>query len=265
MKQINLDKVVFSRKEIDFVVAKLRLAVQKGYLIPAPENNAYLICAYKGVEEKGITPKWNIKVYEYNHKKHGHSLVCVDKFVLEKLIQEDYESLIPPNLPVLRIDDAGWGFPLCGVMVGICNEKEVRTATVPIEYFRSDTPNHFATKKYLTRYAELALELINDVDASADTHRIEICTGYINQPLRDKLRQLNYDARVVEIKGRLQDELEKIYRAYVAAEVGADIYYDPKDMKKSAIPKKYSESLEYGRKHCPEKIKTGWNSIARIR
>ena len=259
---VNLDKSVFSREDVHFIVSKLRLAVRNGYLTQAHENNEYLIGAYKGVEEKGITPKWNIKIYHYNKKKHGHSLVCVDKYVLEKLVQEDYEDFIPPNLAVLRIDDAGWGFPLCGVMVGVCNEDEVRTAMVPVEYFRSDTQNNFSTKKYLIRYAELALDLINKFDATGESHRIEICTGYVNQPLRDQLRKLHFDVRVVEIKGMLQDELELIYKEYVAQEVGADIYYDPKELKKSAIAKKYSESLAYGRDHCPEKIKTGWKSIS---
>ena len=262
MRRINLNKSVFSREEANFIVSKLKLAVKKGFLVSAPENNEYLICAYKGVEEKGITPKWNIKLYKFNHKKQGHSLVCVDKYVLENLIRENYTSFTPPDLQVLRIDDAGWGFPLCGVMVGVCDEEEVLTATVPVEYFRSDTPNHFATKKYLTKYAELALELINTFGGSSKTHRIEICTGYVNQPLREKLRNLNFDVRVVEIKGMLQDELEIIYRDYISIDVGADIYYDPKEMNKSAIPKRYYECLDYGRKYCPEKIKTGWKSIS---
>ena len=108
--RINLNNAVYSPEEIKFIVAKLHLAVQKGYLTPVAENNTYLLCSYKGVEQKGITPKWNIKIYEYNYKKRGHSLVCVDKYILDTLIQEDYERFIPPDLEVLRIDDAGWGF-----------------------------------------------------------------------------------------------------------------------------------------------------------
>ena len=164
MRRINLNKSIYSREETKFIVAQLKRSAQKGYLIPAPENNPYLLCAYKGVEAKGITPKWNVKLYKFNYKKQGHSLVCVDKLVLENLIHENYPSFIPPNLKVLRIDDAGWGFPLCGVMVGVCDEEEVLTATVPVEYFRADPPNHFATKKYLTKYAELALELMSNFD-----------------------------------------------------------------------------------------------------
>jgi hypothetical protein len=152
--------------------------------------------------------------------------------VLDRLICKDYGSFVPPALPVIRIDDAGWGFPLCGVMVGVSDEKNVCTAVVPVEYFRHDTRNAFHTKRYLKEYARLALELLNQLGVSADTHRIEICSGFVNQPVREELRRQGYDVRVVEIKGLLQERLENLYKAYVLNEIGRDIYYDPKDMEK---------------------------------
>ena len=42
------------------------------------------------------------------------------------------DAFIAPDLQVLRIDDAGWGFPLCGVVVGVCDEQNVKTAVVPV-------------------------------------------------------------------------------------------------------------------------------------
>ena len=260
--RIDLRKRVFTTKEIEFVVHKLKRASGRGFITRRSENNLYLRASYKGVEKKGITPKWNVKIYTYNSKKSGHSLVCVDKYVLGKLLDEDYDSFIPPELPLLRIDDAGWGFPLCGVMVGVSDEQSVRTATVPVEYFRHDTATRFKTKRYLKKYAALAIQLLRKFGTSPETHRIEICTGHINQPLREKLRNLGYDVRVVEIKGLLQDRLEELYGEYVLEDVGADIYYDPKAMDKSEIGPRYRESLSYGRKHCPHKIKSGWSAIS---
>lgn len=260
--RINLTKTFFTPRETDFIIDRLKQASEEGFITSRSENNPYLLASYMGVEEKGITPKWNVKIYTYNTKKKGHSLVCVDTHVLGRLLDEDYDSFIPPDLQILRIDDAGWGFPLCGVMVGVSDEQKVQTATVPVEYFRDDTENHFRTKRYLKRYADLAIQLLDQFGASPATQRIEICTGYVNQPLREKLRKLGYDVRVVEIKGMLQDELEELYKAHVLKEVGSDIYYDPKDMKKSEIPRRYRECLEYGRRHCPHQIKTGWNAIS---
>lgn len=259
--KIHLSKTTYTTKEVNFIIGRLKIAFEKGYLEKKTENNSHLLASYNGVEKKGITPKWNVKIYKYNPKREGHSLNSVDQFVLKKLIEQDYDSFIPPNLPVLRIDDAGWGFPLCGIMVGISNEQEVKSAIVPIEYFRKDTKHHFNTKKYLVKYADLAIELLDQFKATPETHRIEICTGHVNHSLRDRLREKGYDVRVVEIKGMLQEKLENIFKKHVITDIGADLYYDPKEIKKSDIAKMYWKSVKYGIKNCPDKIKTGWNAL----
>lgn len=258
---VNLAKSVFTSAEADFIITKLEEAAEKGFIKRRTENNIYLQASYAGVEEMGITPKWNIKIYTHSIKKRGHSLVCVDKHILERLVAQDYESFTPPDLPLLRIDDAGWGFPLCGVMVGVSDEVAVKTAVVPVEYFQNDTRDSFKTKKYLKQYARLARELVKQFGASPETHRIEICTGYVNQTLRESLRQMGYDVRVVEIKGLLQDQLEEAYRAYIEDEVQKDIYYDPKAIKEAEIPRRYRACLTYGQRYFPEKVKTGWKAI----
>ncbi|MBN2001101.1 hypothetical protein JW935_26385 [candidate division KSB1 bacterium] len=262
--KINFSKVTFSPAEIDFVLIRLSQAEKLGYVRKRYEDNIYLLRSYSGVEEKGISPKWNVKIYRYSDRRIGHSIVCVDFFVLEHLVEENYDFFIPPDLHLLRIDDAGWGFPLCGVMVGVSDEKIVKTETVPIEYFKKGGKHRFTLKKYLAKYADLAVNLIDEFQATPESHRIEICSGYINQPLREKLRRLGFDVRVVEIKGLLQERLENFYKKYVFLTVGADIYYDPKDMKKSDIPKAYYRCLQYGLKHCPEQIKTGWQALQEI-
>jgi hypothetical protein len=43
--------------------------------------------------------------------------------------------------------------------------------------------------------------------------------------------------------------------------MGKNIYYDPKDIKTSEIPRRYRASVEYGKKHCPDKVKTGWKAL----
>jgi len=259
--RIDLSKSVLTVKEAEFVLEKLRQASAEGFVASKSENNPYLLAAYVGVEGRGITPKWNVKIYTYNKKKKGHSLVCVDEHILAKLLEGDYESFTPPDLQVLRIDDAGWGYPLCGMAVGVSDEQEVQTAIVPVEYFRDNVDNHFQTKRYLKEYKDLAIQLLGQFGANPGTHRIEICTGFVNLPLRDELRSLGYDVRVEEIKGMLQDKLEEVYREYVIEEVGSDLYYDPKKMNKSEIPRMYDESIKYGKEHCPDKIKSGWNAI----
>ncbi len=259
--QIDLTKKTFTGEEVKFILERLERAVQSGMLATRTEDNLYLLASYAGVEGKGISPKWNVKIYTYNRKNRGHSLVCVDLHVLGKLIEEDYSNFTPSGLPVICIDDAGWGFPLCGVMVGVSDERSVYTAVVPVEYFRSNTKNNFATRRYLKEYTTLAFRLLDQIRVSPKTHRIEICTGYVNQPLREELRKHGYDVHVAEIKGLLQEKLEEQYRKYVFEEIGADIYYDPKNITKAQIAHLYRACVNYGKKHCPEKIKTGWGAF----
>jgi hypothetical protein len=259
--QIDLTKGTLTREEVKFILERLSRAARLGLLTTRSEANPYLLASYAGVEGKGISPKWNVKIYTYNRKNRGHSLVCVDFHVLAKLIEGDYGALTASGLPVIRIDDAGWGFPLCGVMVGASDEHIVRTAVVPVEYFRSDTENGFLTKRYLKEYTALALHLLEQFGASPKTHRIEICTGYVNQPLREELRRHGYEVRVAEIKGLLQEQLESMYRDYIFEELGVDIYYDPKQLDKSQIARLYQTCVNYGKKHCPDKIKTGWGAL----
>jgi hypothetical protein len=260
--RISIQKKIFSTQEIDFILTGLKQAAEHRLIEPRYEDNIYMMASYKGIEKAGISPKWNIKIYQYNPKKRGHSVVCVDNLILGKLIEGDYAYFTPPDLPVLRIDDAGWGFPLCGVMVGVSDEQVVCSAVVPVEYFREDTRHNFKTGRYLKKYAELAIELLKEFQAAPETHRVEICSGYVNQPLKERLRKLHYDVRVVEIKGLLQNQLEVLYKDYVRAEIKADIYYDPKAIKKSDIPRRYRYCVAYGKTHCPEQLKTGWEALS---
>lgn len=74
---IDLTKSVFTKSETEFIIDKLKQASTKGFIRDKPEDNPSLIASYKGVEGKGISPKWNVKIYSYNKKKKGHSLVPI--------------------------------------------------------------------------------------------------------------------------------------------------------------------------------------------
>lgn len=259
---LDFSKRVFSERETRIILSGLDNACKQGFIARRSEDNPYLMASYCGVEEEGISPKWNVKVYSYKREKNGHSIVCIDSEILRLLVEADFEKLVPPDRLLLRIDDAGWGFPLCGVMVGVTDEVQVLTAVVPVEYFRSDTETNFGTKLYLEKYMELALHLLDELEAQPDTHRIEICTGYINRPVKERLRELGFDVRVVEIKGLLQDEIERRYKEYVTGEIGEDLYYDPKAIKRALIPRRYGSCVAFGKTNCPAQLKNGWRALA---
>ena len=236
----------------------LESALQKncdlGIIIPRFENNIYLKVSYKGTG-KLVSQKWNIKIYT------SGAVVCNDFVTLNKLINNE---LKPPSeaLKLIKIDDAGIGFPALGVMVGVCDDVKLESGMVNVSYFKEDT---FEKKLYLKEYSRLGLSILHDhFGTSPSTHRIEICTGHINTVLKTDLRNLGYDVRVVEIVGMLQDQLEIRFKEEIKKQIGLDLGYDPKGMKKNQIAKKYKYVLEEIRRLKPELLKSGWKSMMKV-
>jgi hypothetical protein len=203
---------------------RLKDLYSKGELAPRTERNNYLKVSYCGAG-KLISPKWNVKIYT------SGAVVCNDLPLLKNILEG---SLVPaPSLPLIQIDDAGIGFPLCGAMVGITDGNQVWTNIIDVSFFQ--TPR-FEKKQYVNEYASKGLVLLSRLKITPQTSRIEICTGFINTRLKDILREQGYDVRVTEIKGLLQDNLERIFREHVHKEVGEDIAYDVKMIKNNEIP-----------------------------
>jgi hypothetical protein len=233
----------------------LEKACKEGLITRRTENNAYLKVSYKGAGE-ALSEKWNVKIYT------SGSVVCIDEKVLNDILAGTVGK-IDKNKKVLQCDDSGWGFPLCGTMVGVTDGISVMTDIVDVSYFQTPA---FEDKAYLTEYARKGWGLITkNFKATPDTHRIEICTGYINSELREILRHRGYDVTVVEIKGLLQDSLEGLFKEYVKKTLGVDLCYDPKELKTSqgrnAVSAHYYKALNWGKENAPHMLKTGWRSM----
>lgn len=230
---------------------KLAEYCESGVLVPRTENNRYLKVSYKGAG-KLVSDKWNVKIYT------SGAVVCND---VNTLISLRDDSFLSPNtsLKLIQIDDAGIGFPLCGVMVGACLDNQtVMTDTVDVKFFQGDL---FDRKEYLNEYAKKGLQLLGRLKASSETHRIEICSGYINTTLRDGLRDIRYDVRVADIKGMLQIQLEGLFKDHVRKLTGVDLGYDPKQFKVTELGRPYYRALNWGLKNKPALLKSGWDSI----
>lgn len=234
----------------------LRKASNAGLIVPRRENNQYLKVSYKGAGDP-LSEKWNVKIYT------SGSVVCVDEKVLDDIL-ENRVGMVDKSKALIQCDDSGWGFPLLGCMVGMTDGKRVETDVVDVSYFQ---PPAFDNKAYLTEYARRGLKLATKVfGASPETHRIEICTGYVNSELRKLLRSRGFDVTVVEIKGLLQDTLEDLFKQYVRETLGVDLAYDPKEIKdqgggKKAVAEHYYKVLEWGKLNAPHMLKTGWQSM----
>lgn len=231
---------------------KLLEAAQRGLIVSRTENNSSLKVSYKGAGSL-VTPKWNIKIYT------NGTAVCTDSVLLQDILND---KVYPPDssLKVVQIDDSGWGFPLLGCFLGLVieGEQKVWTETLDVKYFQSPL---WETKAYLNEYTNLGIKLLNRLGVTPGTHRVEICTGYINKNLKNLLREQGFDVRVVEIKGLLQDQLETLFKEYVKSTLGEDLVYDPKGLEKHQLGQAYYKVLNWGLTHTPQLLKSGWKAV----
>jgi hypothetical protein len=231
---------------------KLAGLKDQGFLELRFEANSYLKVSYKGTGGL-VTPKWNIKIYT------SGSVVCTDGTLLQSLIQGTLNAP-DQSLKVIQVDDSGWGFPLMGVMVGISDGIKVVTGIIDVSYFKSDA---FEKKEYLKAYSDKGRKILfEDFNAHREIHRIEICTGYINRTLKTDLVELGFDVRITEIKGLLQNSLERLFKEYVQKELDIDLAYDPKELgDPREISSHYYSALNWGKAHAPHLLKSGWKSM----
>jgi hypothetical protein len=257
LKEIYKTSIIIRNKStMHRIIQALRRATANGYLEAIADLDYNIFAIFKGADQR-ITRKWNVRIYKYSRRNSGFTLVCNDFLTLYHVLNNILEEP-DPHKTVIRIDDAGWGFPLGGVMVGATDEKMVVCKVIDVRYFQNSL---FASNKFLEEYARQGVALLDAIHAKPDQHRIEICTGTINGLLKQRLRQKGYHVEVTEIKGLLQDKLEMQFGEHIKSLVNCDIYYDPKNMSTPEIAKRFRRALDYGLKHCPHLLKNGWPKI----
>lgn len=236
-----------SSPEIEQALSKF---VSTGLIVSRTENNPHLKVSYRGIGTV-ISKKWNVKIY------NSGSIVTTDIKTLEDIISDNFKTP-DKSLKVVQIDDAGFGFPLCGVMVGVYAGTKVITDTVNATLFQGEA---YTNRMYLKDYTDKGLKIIQDLEISPSTHRIEICSGFINQNLKDALRGLGFDVVITDIQGPLQDQLEGLYKQHVRDVTGKDLAYDPKVLADIDIAKSYYAAVEWGKENAPHLLKNGWKSL----
>jgi len=158
---------------------------------------------------------------------------------------------------MILLDDALWGFPLGGVLLGghdtLTGRFTVRE--IPVEYFQTPL---FEQKAYLRAIAEAAQELLEELSASPQDSSIMVCQGYVNSGIPPVLRRRGYRVKVGCIGEPLQSWLETKASEYVRS-LGYDGYYDPKEMSESEIRKAFWQVVRWVEKQNRyDIIKSGW-------
>ena len=109
----------------------------------------------------------------------------------------------------ILIDDAGWGDLLLGVVIGALKPPDRRymERRIPTSSFQS--PN-FENKKYLDDAVKIADEIVEVMQPDVETS-FEICSGYVLSSIRRHLRERGFKVEKVEIRGELQEMVERSY------------------------------------------------------
>jgi len=212
-------------------------------------NSPYVVLSVRG-DGVRASEKWNARVYK---DKNGRlKLVTVDLKTLEDMLEGRTPAV---KKMTIAVDDAGWGFPLGGVMIGASDGRKIETGMVPVDYFQGERFKHH---EYLRYAARVTLDLLKRFHAYPDDTLVEICTGYVNVGSKKALRDAGYEVKVIEVTGPLQAKLEKKFAEYVKA-LGYPGYIDPKE---THDPKRRFEDIIRWINEKPEErmrlAKTGW-------
>lgn len=137
---------------------------------------------------------------------------------------------------MLKIDDAGWGCLVGGVVIGCYREPDATGAhasgefvsgVVPPHYFQNDDaeePNRYARRCYLGAAAEVVATCLAQLKASP-AEEVAICAGHVLDGARGWLTSQGYRWRTARITGVLQEQVERAFQLHLA-ELGFNVGYD---------------------------------------
>ena len=106
---------------------------------------------------------------------------------------------------IIEIDDAGWGCPIGGVIIGGLKNSRFSYRVIPLEIFRE----HDLRKNELPKAVLAAVkDLLKDLKYNPEEDLIHICRGSIFSSTRAWLTEMNYNWEPWKIVSKLQDLVE---------------------------------------------------------
>jgi hypothetical protein len=114
----------------------------------------------------------------------------------------------------IQIDDSGWGSLIGGVAIGVYRTStgEFAHEVVAPRFFQGAA---FEGKEYLAEAARLAGMCFERLRVQP-TERVEICTGYVLNGVRDWLTEAGFAWQPARIQGALQDMVERAFGEHLA-------------------------------------------------
>ena len=112
-----------------------------------------------------------------------------------------------PSTKRVLIDDSGWGDLILGVVIGALKlpDRRYMERRIPVSSFQSPK---FENKIYLDDAVRIMKEIVEVMRIDSET-QIEICSGYVLSTMRRYLRNRGFRVIETEIKGELQEKVER--------------------------------------------------------
>ncbi len=154
----------------------------------------------------------------------------------------------------IQIDDAGWGDPVGGVIIGIyrVETEEFLAREIEITHFQSPS---FSKKTFLARGLEIVLKALQCFSVKKK-EPIEICRGVVLDGVRTGLIERGYNVIPTKIEGHLQELVEANF-------VGALEKLGIPDIPLVSGKERFFRQLEWVQKdlqHRERYAKTGWKN-----
>ena len=160
----------------------------------------------------------NFNVFIYKNKSGKCKVVHNDEHTLKELLQG--KGLLKSKKPVVWIDDAGWGCPLGGVIMGAFDEKSKRFVwgEVDVSYFQGEVKKK---RRYLEKVKDVAEALLISLGVERRSHRIQICSGHVNEEAKNGLREIGFEVHMdLKVEDPLQTLLEEKFSEYLEEKYG---------------------------------------------
>ena len=154
----------------------------------------------------------------------------------------------------IQIDDAGWGDPVGGVLIGIYRVETSEYVVKEIEVTHFQEPN-FVEKTFLARGLELVLDALTCLKVPKN-EPIEVCRGAVLDGVRQGLENQGFEVIPTKIEGQLQELVEANLVTYLA-ELGIQ------NIPQVSGKERFFRQLEWIQEdltHREQFAKTGWKS-----
>ncbi len=143
----------------------------------------------------------------------------------EKLLNDKHEGLAPADKIKIQISDERWGFSISGTMFGVSDGHSFLTNIVPAKYFRNERNDEFNEEICQDVYAQYASSMVKELNATPESHFIEIESCPFYELAREALEKAGYTVNIIGEAKEFKQKLYEKYKEHLEEVTGKKVIY----------------------------------------